>query len=437
MCPDIGLMSSALDTQTEYSSFLLPGIVVLNYNYFPDSAHSASKVGATAFAMSAVQVLKDAHAFLGMILYKRQEDIEAPIITTEIRSLATCAIVSFYFGMQARFLEIAISTASDLLLVGSARPPMLYYQTDTLLDYHPNHLPFCVTHHGPFYDHFAGHFSEDLAAVAFGSRQKARHLQTQQRSGVEHLKTRKHGFVLQHSELQGNYLRRCGVDPSKMFELCPPIHSMRLKGYPVGVSASRNAVVDPDRVFLFTAVARLDYFKNIDLLVDAAVELMSRGQSLNVLIAGDGDHDSIRRHKLLERVPTRYAKSFEVIPKMSKDALYTLFEDARRNGIFICPSRYETLGITPLEAALNGVTTVISDTMQVEAARYFPERYRFVPTAIELANLVESIINSRVDQCGKELCHYIENRISDESFKLGFLHAWMTCSQKVGPSTRL
>lgn len=35
------LMSNALDTQTEHTSFLLPGIVVLNYNYFPDSAYSA------------------------------------------------------------------------------------------------------------------------------------------------------------------------------------------------------------------------------------------------------------------------------------------------------------------------------------------------------------------------------------------------------------
>ena len=143
-------MSSALDTQTEHTSFLLPGIVVLNYNYFPDSAYSASKVGATAFAMSAVQVLKDVHAFCGMILYKRQEDLKWPSITMEPRNSVLCATVSFHFGMQAMLLENAISTASELLAAGSARPPMLYYQTDTLLDYHPNRLPFCVTHHGPF-----------------------------------------------------------------------------------------------------------------------------------------------------------------------------------------------------------------------------------------------------------------------------------------------
>lgn len=339
--------------------------------------------------------------------------------------------------MQANVLELAISTASKLLSAGSARSAMLYYQTDTLLDYHPNHLPFCVTHHGPFYDHFAGHFSEELAAVAFGSRQKARHLQTQQRSGVEHLKSRTYGFVLQHSELQGNYLRRCGVDPSKLFKLSPPIHSMRIEGYPVGASASRNAVVNSDRVLLFTAVARLDYFKNVDLLVDAAVEHISRGRPLSVLIAGDDVNDGVRRKKLLERVPNQYVGSFEVIPKVAKDTLYALFDHARRNGIFVCPSRYKALGITPLEAALNGVTTVISDSIRVEAAKYIPKRYRFVPTAIELANLIESITVSRLDQRGKELYHHIENQISEESFKSNFLYAWMACSRKVRPSVRL
>ena len=428
------LMSNALDTQTEHTSFLLPGIVVLNYNYFPDSVYSASKVGATAFAMSAVQVLKDVHAFCGMILYKRQEDLEWPSITMELRNSVLCATVSFHFGMQAMLLENAIFTASELLAAGSARPPMLYYQTDTLLDYHPNRLPFCVTHHGPFYEDFASHFSEELAAVAFGSHQKARHLQIQQSSGIKHLKTRDHAFVFQHSHLQGNYLLRCGIDPLKMFGLCPPIHSMRIKGYPISINATKNYVVGCDGIFLFTAVARLDYFKNIDLLVDAAVELLSRGQPVTVLIAGDDDDDSIRRAKLLERVPTQYARSFEVIPKLPKDTLYTLFEYAQQNGIFVCPSRYETLGITPLEAALSGVTTVISDSMLVEAAKHFPKKYRFLPAAIELANLVATLHKSGVDQCGKELRDHIDNQISNENFRLGFLYAWMECSQRVGHS---
>jgi len=56
---------------------------------------------------------------------------------------------------------------------------MLYYQTDTLLGYHPDNLPLCVTHHGPFYEDFAHHFLEESASTAFGSQQKAQHLHVQ------------------------------------------------------------------------------------------------------------------------------------------------------------------------------------------------------------------------------------------------------------------
>ena len=112
-------MSNALDTQTEHTSFLLPGIVVLNYNYFPDSVYSASKVGATAFAMSAVQVLKDVHAFCGIILYKRQEDLEWPSITMELRNSVLCATVSFHFGMPDGRLLKRVKDAG-LLVTSSA-----------------------------------------------------------------------------------------------------------------------------------------------------------------------------------------------------------------------------------------------------------------------------------------------------------------------------
>lgn len=70
---------------------------------------------------------------------------------------------------------------------------------DEYLANHPMWLPCCVTHHGPFYNDFTQHFSPRLAAMAFGSDEKARHLQCQQDLSIRYIRLNRNAFVLQHS----------------------------------------------------------------------------------------------------------------------------------------------------------------------------------------------------------------------------------------------
>lgn len=413
---------------------MLPGILVLNAKYLPDSETSAAKVGATSIALSVAHVLRDEGLFAGMILYQRQEDLVRPKVSVQLRASIACAVIRFNFAMRRSEIRDAMSSATKILLVvarGVAGPAILYHQTDTLLAYNPYWLSSCVTHHGPFYDDFVQHFCTEQAAIAFGSQEKAHHLRKHQRIGLNHLRRSKNMFVLQHSSLQRNYLTNHGIDAGRIYRLNPPIDVARFEHQELATTQPEIAsfIGTKSILILFTAVARLDFFKNVELLMDAGVELLSRGIDVKVLVAGGDETEQSRRSTLLERVPIAFASAFMVAPKLPKDGLYALFDAVKDKAFFICPSRYETLGITPLEAGLSGVPTLIVDSPNVEASCYFAPENRFRNSATDLAHLVERLLKEGMEGRGEALRKVLERQISLDNFKQSLLKAWAVFSK--------
>ncbi|KAK6614207.1 hypothetical protein H4I96_00528 [Botrytis cinerea] len=386
---------------------MLPAILILNDRYYPSSTNSPAKVGATAFALQVIRVLEGAGLFCGVILYDRQSHLAAPVVQLVTRDSTPCVKLSFNFGMNTVQVRYALCAATALLMAkfSNILPPMLYYQTDTLLRYHPKRLPYCVTHHGPFYDDFTRHFTKGLAAVAYGSENKASHLAVTQEEGLRYLKASDRAYVLQHSKKQGDYLiERANIEQLVSFS-----------------SSERNLI--------FTAVARLDYFKNIELLVDSAVSLLDRGKLVRLLIVGGEGTSDTASARLIARVPQKHSAHVKITPKIPKDDMYALFDYVRTHGIFVCTSRYETLGITPLEAALSGVATVMPDCDLVEASRYFPSSFRFEPTVTGLSHVLERFLQDESGQSGLELQCFINSLISEERFVFDLLAAWSDFSQ--------
>ena len=411
---------------------MLPAILILNDRYYPSSTNSPAKVGATAFALQVIRVLEGAGLFCGVILYDRQSHLAAPVVQLVTRDSTPCVKLSFNFGMNTVQVRYALCAATALLMAkfSNILPPMLYYQTDTLLRYHPKRLPYCVTHHGPFYDDFTRHFTKGLAAVAYGSENKASHLAVTQEEGLRYLKASDRAYVLQHSKKQGDYLIERGIDPARIRALNPPIHSMRM--YHHHKTANIEQLVSfssSERNLIFTAVARLDYFKNIELLVDSAVSLLDRGKLVRLLIVGGEGISDTASARLIARVPQKHSAHVKITPKIPKDDMYALFDYVRTHGIFVCTSRYETLGITPLEAALSGVATVMPDCDLVEASRYFPSSFRFEPTVTGLSHVLERFLQDESGQSGLELQCFINSLISEERFVFDLLAAWSDFSQ--------
>lgn len=378
-----------------------------------------------------MHVLSQAGLLKGVILYHREETTLCPFFILERREGVLCAIVTFNFRMTVVTVQNILAAAATELGDQKGDPCMLYYQTDTLLSYHPTWLPCCVTHHGPFYNDLTQYFSCQSVAIAFGGDEKAQHLQRQQELGICYVKSSSNAFVLQHSRLQRAYLLRSGIDQARIRKLSPPIQLMSESLIPVFNKTSLINFPDPDGLLLFTTVARLDFFKNVELLLDSGLELLGRGLAINVFVAGDDERHDERRYALLRRIPPRFCHRFRIMPKLTKTDLYALFIAVRARAIFVCPSRYETLGITPLEAALSGVTTIISDAKEVEASQYFPAENRFPPNAQELADLVEGFISRDVGGYGDRLARQIKNVLCERDFELDLLRAWSDFSSSV------
>jgi glycosyltransferase involved in cell wall biosynthesis len=426
---------------------LLPGIIVMNYKYFLDPA-GAPRNGDLAFVMSVIRVLREENAFYGMILYQEDEIANAPLISYDIKHSILCATVVFNANMAKSIVKDAIMIASEHLATQAHLPlitiPLFYHQDEKLLDCHPDHLPLCITHHVPIYDDFIRHFSALEALAAFGgadqkgrSLKKVTDLRLLQENGIKQLQMRSNAFIIKISELQGHYFERSGFPATQIHPVAPPIHSIMAEGI-AALTENPTTYTPPaaaiGRHFLFTAVARMSHFKNIELLIDAAVILLFRDVPIFLFICGAED-DAVglaRRDELRGRVPDQFQQYIDIVPKVSKPSLYSIFTSTyvRQNGIFACSSRYETLAITPLEAALSGVTTVIQEnTEQVEAARYFPDRFVFKNNPEALADQLEHLFRNDLHASGQELESHIKAKIPLGAFERDLLRAWREFSR--------
>lgn len=307
--------------------------------------------------------------------------------------------------------------------------PIVYYQTDTLLQYHPQGYRFCVTHHGPFAAHFAQQFSPDLARLSFGGAQdKADILCQQQQLGVQRLLQDNQGTVLAHSRLQQRILESAGLNSARFKYLHPPIGVPRCND-PAILPKAMHGFIRGANLLLFTAVARLDYFKNAELVVQSGLKLLEMGITARTLVVGDPEGDSSRRRALLESVPAEKRAVFMVAPRLAKDQLYALFAAAQHTGgVFLCPSRYETLGITPLEAAASGVATLVTETPNVEALAFMPAGCRVPQDASCIAARVQRMYRDGIPVWAERVKRHMRPVTSLEGFRDDLLAAWAEMS---------
>ncbi|KAF5006302.1 hypothetical protein FDECE_7313 [Fusarium decemcellulare] len=413
-------------------STLALGIVVLNRKYFPAAERSAAQVGSSSFTFSVLRVLFEANILTGIVLYFRDEASTTAYYHAE-GDWNGIPVVTIHFHFRMSYLAIATALKGAFNLSSNHRShtsvPIVYYQTDTLLPYHPPGSRFCVTHHGPLVSHFVGQFSFEAAQLAFGGDpEKVAVLYRQQRKGIHRLLLDKRGTVLAHSKLQQQILEHEGLESSRFQMLRPPVGIPRCRQR-VTLSQQLKEFVESSQILLFTAVARLDYFKNVDLLVETCLVLMGRGRPARLLVLGDPEDDPARRRALLASVPSHKRNNFLILPRLPKDHLYALFALVRFKGIFVCPSRYETLGITPLEAAAGGVTTFITETPNVEALSFIPRRYHVGSDAESIASSIENAYRDGIQKSSIAIASYVRQRTSLGGFRKDLLRAWAEMSQ--------
>ena len=385
------------------------GIIVLNNNFVPASAAGPFKYGAVGYALRVAEALHRRGLLAGFLLYRRDEGLDRPRLDP-VPLLGYPALrLGFHFGMGAEVLGPALEAARGRL--GGGR---LYYQTNVLLPFHPPGRPLVVTHHAPFVDHVVEVMGPRLAAEAFGAgRAKLEHLRDSQRLGLQHL-ARRRGAAVEISSIQADYLRAHGVEGRCIHRIHPPLESSAANGLSGEGARLRGFIAaGGPRLVLCTACSRLDAFKNVELLVEAALRLLRSGLDLRVLIIGGPPRDG-ERQRLERRVDKPLAHRFRFAPRVPRDDLAQLLDALAGRGLFVCPSRYETCGLTPLEAAARGVCTLVTDTPdRVEAASLVPPAQRFTPTVEGLAAAVRRLTAVGVLPAG--------DRVLDEGARAGSL----------------
>jgi len=399
---------------------MLPTIIVLNRNFAPASAAGPFKYGVVSYALNAADALKHEGLLAGFVLYRRDERLYMPQVQPTHLLGHPAIELGFHFRMSNDVVRTALEMAFTAL-----GGELIYYQTNVLLPFHPQRQPFVVTHHAPFADHVVKATGVPLAQEAFGAgRDKLEHLRRSQRRGINYM-AQHGGSALEISSIQANYLQQHGIKRTRISKIYPPLelNSSRTADSKTSARLRRFISEAGHQLILCTACARLDAFKNVELLVQTAMHLMESGLALRVLVIGGTPKDEQRR-RLRVSVGARLADRFCFAPKIPRDELASLLDSLIGRGVFVCPSRYETCGLTPLEAAARGLCTLVTDaTDRVEAARLVPPHHRFAPTVEALSAVVRRLEANPQSLVGEHVLD-ARARISSMTFSKQFITAW-------------
>ena len=432
---------------------LRPAILVIEAQHLPASRSDAPAGGDTAFILAALDVLRSLSLLRGLILYTPNPPSSPLDSHIQHSTWESLPVTTLAFGPSAPHPVRAAALTRAIIALGApgAPRPIVYHHGDALLAAQPSHVPFAVTHHAPFLADVAARFPAVTPAAPAALRGRSgaadngelAQAERQQERGICALTSRRRapGFVLQQSPVQRRHLARRGVDARRVWPLAPPICEPAAAGafgaLPPAVEAFFDAAAQRAEPVLVTAVARLDARKNAVLLLHAAARLhLRRGVRVRVLIAGDEPARRERRAALAAQVPAHLRGGVLAVPRLAAAELWALFGAARAHGpggVFVCPSRYETLGLTPLEAAAAGVATLVPDDPKaVGAAGYFPASARFRVDAEGLAAGVEAVLAAGVGACGDRLEVAVGEQVGRERFRADLVRAWRGMSRELG-----
>ncbi|HTI67516.1 MAG TPA: glycosyltransferase [Caulobacteraceae bacterium] len=331
-------------------------VIVLNRRYAPLRSRPADAAGVTSFVRSLIAAAKVANLPVAMILFDRDEAGWRER-GSEDCDLHDCPAVLLPFSFTADREIIAARFDAALKRFGCGQIH-IYAQSGVYAPYLPDRAAV-FTHHGPFVDEVEKALGAWEAVRAYdGGEEKITALRRSQQEGLRELKAKPAFLSLEISPIQVQSLLRADVPRSRVRFLMPTAPYLP-EAEPLPESAERW-LADRSETRLFTACARIDSFKNLSEIVEACKVLESGGKQASAFIAAGGapDADRYRDHV---RGAGLQRSSIYVSARLRPGQLNSLFTRAAAWAPFVFPSKYETLGMTPLQAKYHGCSVLCRD----------------------------------------------------------------------------
>jgi glycosyltransferase involved in cell wall biosynthesis len=369
-------------------------ILTLNSRFVPGTRDDSYGFGVVGFVTALAGELSARDRLGGVILYERARGrATAPPRRCSFLGFPACHVIlgdDMSVGDRQTAFERGVRMCRRL-----ERPAVVYHQTNTLLTATPTGMPAMVTHHAPFASEVCRLFGLDLARTAFqGGREKLTFLLGSQAQAIKYLRQHPEILCVELSGVQERVLRQAGIPA--IARLPPPV-SVGSRG--VGAQTTRH----PERpgIHVVSATARIDAFKNLTLLAEAANAVAAEGTPVRLTLFVGTAEEATARALLRSELRADVASMATIRERLSHQELLAWMAERRGDTVFVCPSLYETLGITALEAISSGMTTLVTNSDHVGVGEYVPPGYRFEPTVDGLARtLVEMARRGRLEETG-------------------------------------
>lgn len=420
-------------------------VFVVNDHFMPTDRHQPYIYGVVQHVVHSADLLTAIGVETRILLYNRDESINRPtILRTTIWNTFAAVRLNFNFRMPKELLVGAFAEALESLddppVKNTKSRPLIYFQTSALLPYLPSGYGAVITHHSPFVDDVSAVLGSEGARRAFDwDHAKAHHLTITQREGIRALRERKSIVCAETSQLQLDYLRQRQIPDDRICALSPPLEDLPKAGDALPLEAEQALLKSLARrgegPIAFTAVSRLDYFKNIELFVQSCCLSLQQGTISGALIVGGSPGDPERSH-LRAMVPEHLQPHVIFVPKIPRRALIgNLFPRMAGRGVFVCSSRYDLTPFTPLEAARLDVCTLVPASRHVGASAFLPPKFQFFPSQIGLSDVLKRL--ARADDRQREfapVASAIRNATSNDAYLRGFEMAWARLRATLTPS---
>lgn len=370
-----------------------PVILVVNARFLTPGAQVVP-YGAAGFVRAVTAMLRDRRD-VRLLLYRRVEGLQRPRLRPHLLDGIPACEVALDFDAPLGLLRKAFEEAVSTLTVGSRGRPVVYHQSVVTLPMTPDGAGCLVTCHAPFVDAVLDALGPRLAELAFqDGGGKVAALRRLQHAGLRVLRERRDATSIEMSALQLDVLHGYGVPPERCVPATPPVACGACEQGADLLTPAAHAWLSNAgrRTLFFTAAARIDGFKNLEAAADAMVALQRAGQEPALYLAAAAPDEARSRERLLNRLPRSLARWVWTEPRLPPDRLHALFTHAAGRAVFVFPSRYETLGLTPLQALAHRVDVAVPDSPGlVGAVQYTPHAFRYEPKGDGLADKVAEL----------------------------------------------